>query len=138
MIVLDTNVISEITRQLPDSRVMKWFGEQDPANLATTATNEAEILAGLAVLPQGKKKDGLIRSTTAMLGLLGCGIFPFDRNAAQIYPLIVLQRRVLGLATPVADCQVAAIARSHRAAVATRNTGDFVHSGIDIINPWTD
>lgn len=65
-------------------------------------------------------------------------VFPFDRKAAEIYPLVVLQRRILGLATPVADCQVAAIAGSRGAMVATKDTGDFVHSGIDIINPWTD
>ena len=138
MIVLDTNVISELTRPVSDSHVVDWFGRQDTADLATTTINEAEILAGLALLPMGKRKDGLIYATTTMLDVLGYGVFSFDRNAAQLYPLIVLQRRAMGLKTEVADGQIAAIARSHRAAIATRNIKDFTHCNIDIINPWTD
>jgi predicted nucleic acid-binding protein len=137
MIVLDTNVISEITRLAPDSRVMDWYRKQDPADLATTATNEAEILAGLALLPQGRRKDGLIQASAAMLNNLGYGIFPFDRDAAQIYPLIVLQRRAMRLATEVADGQIAAIARSRGASIATRNISDFEHASVQLINPWT-
>ncbi len=138
MIVVDTNVLSEITRLAPDQRVMDWYGRQDPANLATTAINEAEVLTGLALLPQGKRRQGLHRGTVAVLESLKFRVFPFDRDAAQLYPLVVLQRRAVRLATEVADGQIAAIARSRGAAVATRNTTDFAHSGIDIINPWTD
>jgi predicted nucleic acid-binding protein len=136
MIILDTNVISELTRPVADLRVVDWFGHQDPTDLATTTTSEAEILGGLAVLPKGKRKDGLLYATTTMLDALGHGVFSFDRSAAQLYPLIVLQRRIMGLKTDFADGQIAAIARSRHAAVATRNTGDFMHCGIKIINPW--
>jgi predicted nucleic acid-binding protein len=138
MIVLDTSVISELTRPVADLRVVDWFGRQDPANLATTTTTEAEILAGLALLPGGKRKDGLIYATMTMLDVLGYGVFSFDRSAAQLYPLIILQRRAMGLKTDIADGQIAAITRSRRGAIATRNIKDFIHSSVDIINPWTD
>jgi toxin FitB len=138
MIVLDTNVISELTRPVSDSHVVDWLGRQDTADLATTTISEAEILAGLALLPRGKRKDGLIYATTTMLDVLGYGVFSFDRDAAQLYPLVVLQRRAMGLKTDVADGQIAAIARSRRAVIATRNIKDFIHCSIDLINPWTD
>jgi predicted nucleic acid-binding protein len=137
MIVLDTNVISEFTRPTPSSRVMAWFQAEDPANLSTTAINEAEILSGLAILPDGRKRTALIRETQALFGILGGRIFAFDRDAAQAYALVVLQRKMLGRATDTADGQIAAIARVHGAAVATRNTDDFSHCGVEIINPWT-
>ena len=137
MIVLDTNVISELNRAMPDPRVASWLKDQIPANLATTAINEAEVLMGLALLPEGKRRDGLYRETMALLKGIGSRIFPFDRDAAQLYPLVVIQRRVMGLATAIADGQIAAIARANGAAVATRNVDDFAHCGLDLINPWT-
>lgn len=137
MIVVDTNVISEITRPLPDPRVMDWYGGQRQADLATTAVNEAEILMGLNLLPQGKRRNGLFRGTAAMLESFGHRVFPFDRDAARIYPLIVLQRRAMRLATETADGQIAAIARAHGAVLATRNLKDFEGCGLGLINPWT-
>lgn len=136
MIILDTNVISEFTRPSPSPRVLNWFQTGNPSDLSTTAISEAEILAGLAILPEGKRKTALIRETQAMMGLLGPRVFPFDRDAAQAYPLVVLQRKALGFATDTADGQIAAIARVHGAAIATRNTADFAHCGVEIINPW--
>jgi hypothetical protein len=136
MIILDTNVISEFTRPVPSPQVLAWFQAEIPANLATTTINEAEVLAGLALLAEGKRKAALIRETQAVLSILGPRIFAFDRDAAQAYPLVVLQRRALGLATDTADGQIAAIARIHGVAVATRNTTDFAHCDVEIINPW--
>jgi predicted nucleic acid-binding protein len=135
MIILDTNVISEFTKPLPSDNVVAWFQKENPANLATTAISEAELLAGLAVLPDGKRKAALFRETEAMMGILA-RIFAFDRDAAHAYPLVVLQRRASGLLTDAADGQIAAIARAHGAAIATRNTADFAHSGVEVINPW--
>jgi predicted nucleic acid-binding protein len=134
MISLDTNVISELNRPTPDSRVTCRLNGQNPANLATTAINKAEVLVGLALLPDGKRKDGLYRETMALLKGIEFRVFPFDRDAAQLYPLIVLQRRAMRLAT--ADGQIAAIARSRGASIATRNIGDFEHTGVQLINPW--
>jgi toxin FitB len=138
MIVLDTNVISEFTRPAPHSRVMEWFRAQNPADISTTTINEAEVLAGLALLPDGSRKTTLIRETEIMLSVFAHRVFPFDRDAAQTYPLVVLQRKASRLSTDTADGQIAAIARARGAAVATRNVADFVHCGIEIINPWTD
>ena len=136
MIILDTNVISEFTRPVPSPSVVAWFQTENPANLGTTAITEAELLAGLALLPEGNRKNGLIRETEAMLALLTPWILSFDRDAAQIYPLVVLQRRAMGLAVDTTDGQIAAIARVHGASVATRNIADFAHCGVDIVNPW--
>jgi predicted nucleic acid-binding protein len=137
MIVLDTNVISEFTRPVPNLRVEAWLRGQSPANLATTTVTEAEIFGGLVVMPDGKRKTALIREAQTLLGVFADRIFPFDRDAAQIYPLIVLQRKVLGHTTAIADGQIAAIARLHGATIATRNTTHFADSGIELINPWT-
>jgi hypothetical protein len=137
MIVLDTNVISEFTRPVPSPRVTQWFRTQDPADLSTTTINEAEVLAGLVLLPEGRRKEALIRQTVAMLDVFGARVFPFDRDAAKIYSLVVLQRKALGFATDTADGQIAAIARAQGAAVATRNTTHFEHCGVEVINPWT-
>ena len=138
MIVLDTNVISEFSRPLPEPRVEAWLRTQSPVNLATTTITEAEVFAGLVVMPNGKRKTALIQETQTLFGVFGDRILPFDRDAALIYPLIVLQRKALGFDTDTADGQIAAIARLHGAALATRNTKHFVHSGLDLINPWTD
>jgi predicted nucleic acid-binding protein len=138
MILLDTNVISEFTKPAPSPRVMAWFEAEDPSNLATTAISEAEVLAGLVIMPEGRRKDGLLRETEAMLNALGYRVFPFDRDAARVYPLVVLQRRAYRLPTDTADGQIAAIARVQGAAIATRNTADFEHCGIKLINPWID
>jgi predicted nucleic acid-binding protein len=138
MIVLDTNVISEFTRPMPNLRVQAWLRDQNSLSLATTTVTEAEIFAGLVVMPDGKRKTALIQETQTLLSAFADRIFPFDRDAAQIYPLIVLQRKVLGHAAGTADSQIAAIARLHGAAVATRNIAHFTHSGIELINPWTD
>jgi predicted nucleic acid-binding protein len=125
MIILDTNVISEFTRPVPSQTVMNWFQA------------EAEILAGLALLPDGKRKTAIWQEIEAMFGILVSRIFGFDRDAAQTYPLVILQRRASGFATDTADGQIAAIARAQGAAIATRNTADFAHCGVEIINPWT-
>jgi predicted nucleic acid-binding protein len=116
---------------------MNWFQAENPINLSTTAITEAEILAGIALLPEGRRKAAILRETEAMFGILAPRIFDFDREAARAFPLVVLQRKSLGLATDTADGQIAAIARAHGAAIATRNSADFAHSGIEIINPWT-
>ncbi|MGA9794637.1 MAG: type II toxin-antitoxin system VapC family toxin [Rhizomicrobium sp.] len=136
MILLDTNVMSEFTRPLPSPDVVEWFRTQSPANLGTTAINEAEILAGLVTLPEGRRKIALIQETEAMLSIFGPRVFSFDRDAARIYPLVVLERKAFGLATDTADGQIAAIARAQGAVVATRNTTDFEHCGVEVINPW--
>ena len=137
MIILDTNVISELTKSLVSENVAAWLAAQDPLELATTTITEAELLIGIAMLPSGRRKANLEHETAAFLNYLGSHILLFDRDAAKQFPLVALQRRAAGLTTDLADGQIAAIARFHGAVVATRNTSDFEHSGVRLINPWT-
>jgi predicted nucleic acid-binding protein len=136
MIILDTNVISEFTKSLTSERVETWLTQQDPLELSTTTVTEAELLVGIAMLPDGRRKIDLERETIRFLNYLGSRILPFDHDAAQQFPLVALQRRAARLATDLADGQIAAIARLHGATVATRNIADFAHSGIRLIDPW--
>jgi hypothetical protein len=137
MIILDTNVISEFTKAQVSDRVSAWFATQDPKDLATTTINEAELLVGIALLPDGRRKLSLERETSTLLNLFGSRIFSFDRGAARELSAITLMRRSAQLPTDQADGQIAAIARLRGATIATRNIGDFDHCAIPLINPWT-
>jgi toxin FitB len=137
MIVLDTNVISEFTKPQPSTQVQAWFSHQSPDDLATTAITEGELYYGVECFPAGKRKLETKRAYDLLLGLLGGGIHIFDRAAAHEFSLVAAQRKRAGFEVDTADCQIAAIARVLGAVVATRNTGDFLHTGIEIINPWT-
>ena len=137
MIILDTNVISELTKSSVSEPVAAWLAAQDPDELATTTVTEAELLVGIAMLPNGRRKADLERETVRFLNYLGARILPFDRDSARLFSLVALERRAARLATDLADAQIAAIARSHGARVATRNIADFEHSGIKLVNPWT-
>ena len=138
MIVLDTNVVSELMRLVPDPAVMTWFSGQDSAGLHLTAVSEAELRTGAAILPAGRRRDRLAAEIDAVIGEDFAGrVLPFDSAAARAYATIAATRRSLGRPIPEADCQIAAIARARDAAVATRNAGDFAQCGIDVIDPWT-
>jgi predicted nucleic acid-binding protein len=136
MIVLDTNVISELTRQTPDDRVLAWVDGQDEMAVATTTV--AELLYGVARLPVGARKSKLadaIRELTEVR--LKDNVIAFDRTAASHYAEIVAGRGRIGRPMGVADGQIAAICRAHGAALATRNVRDFEETGITVINPWS-
>ena len=138
MIVLDTNVLSELLRPEPDRQVEQWLSGQDGAQVYFTTVGEAELRHGVAILPAGKRRNAL---STAIEGLLDEDfrdrILPFDRAAACAYATIAAARRAAGRPISQFDCQIAAIARAHKATVATRNTSDYQGCGIDLINPWT-
>jgi predicted nucleic acid-binding protein len=137
MIVLDSNVLSETLRPKPSSNVLDWLGSQPVAAVFTTAVTVAEILYGVALLPDGQRKRSLQSVVTQILdvGLAG-RVLPFDGAAAREYADIASTRRRVGRPISVADAQIAAIARSRGAALATRNTADFSHCGLDVIDPW--
>jgi len=138
MIVLDTNVLSEASRPAPARRVLDWLAAQQPARLFTTTISEAEFLYGLALLPAGKRRTGLEQAARRMFGEdFANRVLPFDSAAAHAFALIAAVRRKKGRPIGDLDAQIAAIARSHGAAVATRNVGDFSDCGIDVIDPWT-
>lgn len=138
MIVLDTNVLSELMRTNPSPRVMAWAASVPNDAVFTTAICEAELLFGLAVLPAGKRRNDLHRAMTAVLTtVLGGRVLPFDRAAARAFAVIAADRHRTGRTTHQADIQIAAIARARDAdAVATRNLTDFVGCGVALINPW--
>ena len=137
MILLDTNVVSELMRPAPAGAVLAWFAAQEAHDLYLSAIGEAELRRGAAMLPAGKRRDQLIATIDAMIAedFAGC-ILPFDSNAAQAFVLVFLERRAAGRPISFADCQIAATARAQGAAIATRNTADFAGCGIAVIDPW--
>jgi hypothetical protein len=139
MLILDTNVISEIMQLLPSPRVMEWWSQQQPGELFTTTITVAEILYGIELLPKGKRRDRLLAEADAMFVQDFAGrILPFDEQAARAFPEIAVGRRRQGRPIPELDAQIAAIARSHVTTLATRNTADFEGCGLRLVNPWRD
>ena len=137
MVVIDTNVVSELMRLTPEPAVIAWFSAQNSAELYLTAVSEAELRAGAAILPAGWRRDRLAAEVDAMVREDFAGrVLPFDSAAARAYAAIAAARRSLGRPILDADCQIAAIARATDAAVATRNGADFEHCGIALIDPW--
>lgn len=137
MIVLDTNVLSELLRPAPEPRVEAWLAVQEGASVYFTAVGEAELLHGIALLPVGKRRSSLARAIESILEEdFRDRILSFDRGAAQAYAAIAADRRAAGRPISQFDAQIAAIARAHQAAVATRNVPDFSGCGIDVIDPW--
>jgi hypothetical protein len=139
MVLLDTNVISELMRAEPDPTVLDWFGKYDAAELFISAITEAELRTGVAILPEGQRRERLQVAIDAMIDQDFQGrILPFDTLAARPYAEIAAQRRAAGRPIAEADCQIAAIGRAKDAPIATRNVKDFDGCGIRVINPWND
>ena len=137
MIVLDTNVISELMKPNPDSHVFKWFALQARDSLFSTAVNQAEILGGIALLANGKRREQFEKAADATFAEdFGERILPFDSAAAHHFARIVVERSRSGRPISQADAQIAAISRAHRASLATRNVADFEDCGIAVIDPW--
>ena len=137
MVVLDTNVLSELMRPAADRVMTAWFADRATSSLYLTAVSEAELRFGIAIMLSGRRRDGLAAGLERMLRTgFANRILPFDSRAAHAYAEIAAARRRMGRRIPEADCQIAAIARSHGMAVATRNVGDFSDTGIEVIDPW--
>ncbi|MCA3418173.1 MAG: type II toxin-antitoxin system VapC family toxin [Roseomonas sp.] len=137
MILLDTNVVSELMRPAPSEAVLAWFAAQDAADLYLSAIGEAELRRSAAMLPAGKRRAQLMAAIDAMITEDFAGrILPFDSAAAQAFVLVFLERRAAGRPISFAHGQIAATARAQGAAIATRNTVDFAGCGIAVIDPW--
>jgi len=137
MIVLDTNVLSETMRSSPASLVLRWMAAQPALGLFTTTVTEAEILFGLALLAPGQRRAAFEQAVEAMFAEDFAGrVLPFDRAAAAAFAEIAAVRRLAGRPISQADAQIAAIARSRGAAVATRNVKDFEGCGVVVVDPW--
>ena len=137
MIVLDTNVISELMRRQPDARVLAWIGEQPIAGVFTTTLTQAEIFYGLGLLPAGPRRDDIVAAARPIFDVdLAGRVLPFDSDAALAYPDIAAKRRLRGQPISQIDAQIAAIVRSRGARLATRNVPDFADCEITVVNPW--
>ncbi|MGH3196163.1 MAG: type II toxin-antitoxin system VapC family toxin [Streptosporangiaceae bacterium] len=137
MIILDTNVLSELARIDPEPNVVTWLDSLPAAEVATTAITAAELRYGVARLPDGRRKAALAETIDALVKEdFRDRVEPFDGPAAEQYATVVVSREKKGRPISTADAQIAAICRVRSATLATRNTGDFTHTGIDLINPW--
>ena len=138
MIVLDTNVVSEFMRDHPRPEVLAWLDQQLANTLFVAAVTEAEVRSGIVLLPSGRRRRGLAAAAERAFGVLFAErILPFDSAAARAYAVIAADRRAAGRPISQADCQIAAIARSRGARVATRDVDDFAGCGVEVMNPWS-
>jgi predicted nucleic acid-binding protein len=139
MLLLDTNILSEMMRPEPECKIVDWIVRQPSAELFTAAVCQAEIFAGLAILPGGRRRSDLEEAAHAMFADDFDGrILPFDTEAAACYAEIFAARRNVGRPSGVIDLMVAAIARVRGASVVTRNVADFEGVGVVIVNPWNE
>lgn len=139
MIVLDTNVLSELMRPTPAMAVLRWVTERPSTSLFTMTVTQAEILFGLALLPDGRRRSDLLAAAEQMFVEDFDGrVLPFDTAAATAFASIAAGRRRQGKPTGAFDAQIAAIAQSRGAALATRNVADSLDCGPLVINPWKD
>lgn len=137
MILLDTNVISEMMRPAPDSGVIRWLNNANSGQLHVSTISIAEILYGLNLLPAGHRRQALETRFELFLGqAFAHRILSFDEAAARHYGPLMGDRRRAGLPMTAPDGQIASIAHSHAMAVATRNSRDFGSCGLALINPW--
>lgn len=137
MIILDTNVISEVFRPQPETQVVAWL-ESLTGDVAITSVTLAELLAGVRRLPDGRRKSALHAAIDAALEPYRDtkSVLAFDDEAADHYADILVAREMAGLPISTADAQIAAICRVHGARCATRNIQDFTGTGIELIDPW--
>jgi predicted nucleic acid-binding protein len=137
MFLLDTNVLSAMMHPTPPQAVAAWVSGQPPEQLFTAAPCQAEILAGIAILPDGRRRAALDAAARAMFAEdFSARVLPFDSDAAIAYAALFAARREAGRPAATLDLMIAAIARAQGAAVVTRNTTDFAGFGVTVIDPW--
>lgn len=138
MILLDTNVISELMRPKPDAVVVEWLDRQKDQSVWICSITQAEILMGLALMQDGKRQHGLMHVAAAMFDEdFAKRCLPFDSEAAGHYANIVAERTRQGSPISVEDAQIASIARANGLSIATRNVKDFANIlGLVVLNPW--
>jgi hypothetical protein len=137
MILLDTNIVSEVMKTRPAEAVVAWLNGQDSEKLYVSSVTIGEITYGLRILPDGKRRAGLRERFERFVALaFEQRVLAYDESAARIYGDLMGDRKELGLPMSVPDGQIAAIARLNHLAVATRNVVDFKNCGIDVVNPF--
>jgi predicted nucleic acid-binding protein len=139
MIVVDTNVLSEVMKPVPSGEVVRWMAACPPSTLFTTTITLGEVLFGLKLVPAGRRREAFRQAIDAMFEERFAGrILPFDRDAARAFADISAKCRRLGRPIGELDAQIAGIALSQGAAIATRNVGDFADCGVELIDPWSN
>ena len=136
MIIVDTNVVSELMKPSPSAQVIEWVRARSGRELFTTSITLAEILYGLARLPDGRRKEVLRTTASEVFAAFDDQVLPFDSSAATHYAEVVGGRDQLGLPIDGFDAQIASICRAHGAALATRNLKDFRQTDVNLIDPW--
>ncbi|MDR1020286.1 MAG: type II toxin-antitoxin system VapC family toxin [Synergistaceae bacterium] len=136
MILLDTNVVSEAMKPEPDPAVLAWLNAQVAETLYISSVSLAELLFGIGVLPEGRRKRLLSEMLDGVLDLFGSRVLAFDIEAARRYAELSVKARAAGKGFPVTDGYIAAIASSRGFTVATRDTAPFEAAGIAEVNPW--
>lgn len=137
MIILDTDVLSEFLRPVPDAKVRRWLDAQRRTDLWTTAITIAELAAGVAALPKGRRRLLLQDALDLMLEGFEGRVLPFGVGAAIEYGRIVAERARIGRPLSIADAQISAISAVAGATLATRNVRDLEVLGVDLVNPWS-
>lgn len=137
MILLDTNVVSEVMKASPAAAVLAWLNAHDSDRLYVSAITVGEIAYGLRVLPDGRRRSALAERFGRFIARgFDQRVLVYDEPAARVYGDVMGERRERGCPMAVPDGQIAAIARSNHLAVATRNAVDFEHCGVDVVNPF--
>ena len=136
--LIDTNVLSELMREKPAPQVLAWFSGQNTHDLQTSAITHAEILAGIALLPAGKRKEAMLVAANQIFEEDFAGrCLHFGGQAIGQYAMVRAQRQLAGRPIDTADAQIAAIALAGHLTLVTRNTKDFEGiTGLQVINPW--
>ncbi len=137
MILLDTNVISETQRQEPNARVLDWMDVQALETLYLSTITVAELRAGIALMPAGKRRDGLHENLEhRLLPMFANRVLSFDMGCTKAYAELLAKSRAVSLAVETADASIAAVALANGFTVATRDTTPFGAAGLNVINPW--
>jgi predicted nucleic acid-binding protein len=137
MILLDTNVVSELMLSRPNPSVLGWLNRAETQELYVSSVSVAEIYFGLELLSTGARREDLLdRFGRLMATAFDQRVLDFDVDAARVYGRIAARRRNQGRPLSMADGQIAATARSHSLVLATRNVRDFEGSDVDVLNPF--
>ena len=137
MIVLDTNVLSELFKPAPHTGVMDWIASQPDGSLFTTSITRGEMFFGLHCMPDGHRKQTLLRGVNRLFEVRFSGqVLDYDSDAASIYSVVASGRRAAGQPISQSDAMIAGIVRAHGATLATRNVRDFEGCGVMLVDPW--
>ena len=136
MIILDTNIVSETMKPKPNEKVLAWLDEQAAETLYLTSVTLAELLFGVAAMPDGKRKNRLLAFIDGLIGLYAERVFSFDMNAARHYASLAVTARRNGRGFPTPDGYIAAIAAARGCLVASRDGAAYEAAGINVINPF--